>query len=145
MTPALTVSAWTKPPIASASARTFCLPKGGMLRRPSELRQVIYVPPELERVAHSMPASVFANYDPHHITGCVLSSLLSSPRSGLPPTVGLADLQTCLAHFDAITELGFQAAALHCDGFAPNVEIVQAFRQRFGHDRGVPSEARPTA
>src|SRR5262249_25243634 len=47
--------------------------EGGMLRAPHPLRQVIYVPAELEQVAQAVPAEVFANYDPHHITGCVFS------------------------------------------------------------------------
>src|SRR5262249_17446327 len=49
--------------------------EGGLLRAPQPLRQVLYVPADLERV---VPAEVLANYDPHHITGCVLSGLLSA-------------------------------------------------------------------
>src|SRR5262249_8272653 len=75
---------------------------GGLLRAPRPLRQVIYVPADLENVFQSVPAEAFANYDPHHITGCVLSGLLSSRRADLPPTVGLAGLQACLAHYEAV-------------------------------------------
>jgi hypothetical protein len=62
----------------------------------------------------------------------VLSSLLSARRDDAPPTIGLASLPTCLAHFGAVTALGFRAAALHCEGFAPGEEVVQTFRRRFG-------------
>jgi hypothetical protein len=63
--------------------------EGGMLRAPRPLRQVLYVPADLERIMPTIPAEVIGNYDPQHITGCVLSSLLSACRADLPPTVGL--------------------------------------------------------
>jgi hypothetical protein len=110
--------------------------EGGLLRAPEPLRQVLYVPADLERV---VPADVLANYDPRHITGCVLSGLLSAQRADLPPTVGLAGLPACLAHYRAVTGLGFRAAALHCEGFAPEEKVVRDFRRRFG--RAVDAEA----
>src|SRR5207237_573753 len=73
--------------------------EGGMLRAPRPLRQLLYVPAELERFVRDVPAELFANYDPHHITGCVLSSLLSARRAELPPTVGLVGPGTCLDHY----------------------------------------------
>jgi hypothetical protein len=105
---------------------------GGMLHAPQPIRQVIYVPPDLEHVAGAVPGEAFANYDAHHITGCVLSGLLSTHRVGLPPTVGLANLPACLAHYEGVTGLGFRAAALHCDGFALEEKTVRNFRRRFG-------------
>jgi hypothetical protein len=92
------------------------------------------VPADLEHVVGTVPAEIFANYDPHHITGCVLSGLLSSQRAGLRPTIGLASLRACLAHYRGVTGLGFKAAALHCDGFVPEEETIRNFRRRFGRE-----------
>jgi predicted amino acid dehydrogenase len=108
--------------------------EGGLLRAPQPLRQVIYLPAELEQVAQAVPAELFANYDSHHITGCVLSGLLSAHREDLPPTVGLAGLPACLAHYEAVTALGFRAAALHCESFAVEETTVRNFRQQFGRE-----------
>jgi amino acid adenylation domain-containing protein len=110
--------------------------EGGMLRAPQPLRQVIYVPAGLERMVQTVPAEVFTNYDPHHITGCVLSGLLSARQADLPPTVGVASLSTCLAHYEAVAGLGFRAAALHCEGFAPEEEAVRGLRRQFGRTAG---------
>jgi hypothetical protein len=106
--------------------------EGGMLRAPRPLHQVIYVPADLERVVPTVPAELFANYDPHHITGCVLSGLLSAQRAELPPTVGLVSPRACLDHYRALERLGFQAADLHCEGYAPDGDTVRGFRRRFG-------------
>src|SRR5262249_30174091 len=108
--------------------------EGGMLRAPSSLGQVLYLPADLERVIPAVPAELFSNYDAHHITGCVLSSLLSARRAELPPTLGLVGPETCLEHYQALERLGFQAAALHCEGFAPDEDAVRAFRRQFGRE-----------
>jgi hypothetical protein len=107
--------------------------EGGMLRAPGPLEQVLYLPANLEKVVRDGPAELFANYDPRHITGCVLSSLLSAQRTDLPPTVGLVGLQMCLDHYHTLEQLGFQAAALHCEGYAVDEGVVAGFRDRFGH------------
>jgi predicted amino acid dehydrogenase/acyl carrier protein len=108
--------------------------EGGMLRAPQPLRQTVYVPAGLEQAVQTIPAEVFANHDPHHITGCVLSALLSAQRTDLPATVGFPSVQTCLVHYDALTRLGFEAGALHCESFAPEAKILQNFRRRFGRE-----------
>jgi amino acid adenylation domain-containing protein len=106
--------------------------EGGMLRAPQPLRQTICVPAGLEQVVQAIPTEVFANHDPHHITGCVLSGLLSAQRADLPATVGFPSSRACLAHYEVLTQLGFQAASLHCESFAPEERTVQNFRRRFG-------------
>jgi hypothetical protein len=112
--------------------------EGGVLRAPQPLKQTIYVPPGLEQVAQTLPTDVFANYDPYHITGCVLSSLLSAQRTDdLPASVGLPGLNTCLAHYEVLRQLGFQAANLHCENFVPDERSIQDFRGRFGRVAGV--------
>ena len=108
--------------------RDILFTEGGMLRAPSPLRQMIYVPEGLEQVVQKAPADVFANYDPHHIMGCVLSSLLSARQAELPPTVGLVGLASCLDHYQALERLGFRAPDLHCEGYRPDEEAVRAFR-----------------
>lgn len=107
--------------------------EGGMLRAPRPLRQVLYVPADLEQVMPTIPAEVISNYDPQHITGCVLSSVLSALRADLPPTLGLVGPQACLDHYQALEQLGFRAA-LHCEGCTLDKEGVRDFRRRFGRD-----------
>ena len=112
--------------------RDLLFTEGGALRAPSPLRQVIYVPEGLERVVPSAPAELFAGHDPHHITGCVLSALLSARQVELPPTVGLVQPQSCLDHYRELERLGFRAAALHCETYRPDQELVRNVRRAFG-------------
>ncbi len=70
--------------------------------------------------------------DPFEITGCVLSSLLSSRFEHLEPTVGLIDGDTSLRHYETLVQLGFGAADLHCDDYVLAEESVGNFRRRFG-------------
>jgi amino acid adenylation domain-containing protein len=107
--------------------------EGGMLRAPRPLRQVLYVPADLEQIVPTIPAEAIGNYDPQHITGCVLSSLLSARQADLPPTIGLVGPQACLDHYQALERLGFRAA-LHCEGGTLDEAGVRDFRCRFGRD-----------
>jgi predicted amino acid dehydrogenase len=106
--------------------------EGGMLRAAAPLGHVLYIPEALEQTARDLPADLFANYDPHHVMGCVLSGLLSARRPDLPPTVGLTVLRACQAHYEAVTSLGFRAAALHCENYALEEGAIRNFRRHFG-------------
>jgi hypothetical protein len=72
--------------------------------------------------------------------GCVLSSLLSARYEDLEPTLGYADDQAALRHYDKLLALGFRAFDLHYEGLELPAESISRFRQRFGHacdeDRG---------
>ncbi|HEY1376544.1 MAG TPA: thioester reductase domain-containing protein, partial [Gemmataceae bacterium] len=107
--------------------------EGGTLAAPEPIRQTVYLPPALEAVARSVPRDLLPIVtDPTQITGCVVSSLLSTLDTHLPPTVGLVDGPTALAHYVQLTELGFDAAPLHCESVAIDPAAVAAFRARFG-------------
>jgi amino acid adenylation domain-containing protein len=104
---------------------------GDVLRSPQPLRQVVHVPPALEPLLEVLPRKVFQQFDPYHITGCVLSGLLSAGPPGLERTLGEVDRPTCLRHYDALTRLGFQGPALQVGDVFLNGEAVRSFRQRF--------------
>jgi hypothetical protein len=75
---------------------------------------------------------IFAHYNPHEITGCVLSSLLSARFAHLPPTLGYVDLATSFEHYTTLRRLGFRGADLHCEGYTFSASEVTHFRQQFG-------------
>ncbi len=107
--------------------------EGGTLAAPPPLRQTVFLPPALELIAQSVPRDVLPIItDPTQITGCIISSLLSTRFPQLPPMVGLVDSPIALAHYEKLTELGFDAAPLHCESVILNGQIVAAFRARFG-------------
>ncbi|NET62271.1 MAG: AMP-binding protein, partial [Symploca sp. SIO2E6] len=91
--------------------------EGGVLQAPHPIETVIYLPKSIKSnlnqdlwQAYSRPTS------PQDITGCVMSSLLSSRFDGMEPTVGLVNGKTCVQHYQGLEQLGFQAADLHCNG-----------------------------
>jgi amino acid adenylation domain-containing protein len=114
----------------------FLFTEGGMLQAPRPLKQMLYVPAELEQVMPALPAEMIDNHNPQHITGCVLSSLLSAQRADLPPTIGLVEPRVCLDHYQALEQLGFRAA-LHCEGCTLDEDGVRDFRRRFGRDGNI--------
>ena len=71
--------------------------------------------------------------DPHELTACVLSSLLTGRADGaFAPTVGYAGMSDLVAHYRELGALGIGPARLQCDNyFVPN-EAVDRFRRRFG-------------
>jgi hypothetical protein len=107
--------------------------EGGTLAAPQPLQQTVFLPPALELVARSVPRDVLPIVsDPTQITGCIISSLLTTRFANLPPTVGLVEPATAVAHYEKLTELGFDAAPLHCESVVLDPETIAAFRIRFG-------------
>jgi len=102
------------------------------LRAPQPLDQVAYVPAVLHDLFGGRVLEWLAGHDPHHITGCVLSSLLTASDVRLPASVGLPELADCLQADDALTRLGFGAAELHAEGTTLAAADVARFRSRFG-------------
>ena len=71
-------------------------------------------------------------HDPRQITGCIVSSLLSTRVADLHPTVGLVEADLAAKHLDTLAERNFTAADLHCEGFELDAEAIAKFRDRFG-------------
>ncbi|UCE20078.1 MAG: amino acid adenylation domain-containing protein [Gemmatimonadota bacterium] len=106
--------------------------EGGVLRSPHPIRQLRYVPRSEEKMMDPAQREALMNFNPFHITGCVLSGLLSSRFEDLPPTVGLVDDQSCNAHYDRLSRLGFQGADLTCESYVLPEKSIHSFRNRFG-------------
>jgi hypothetical protein len=115
--------------------------EGGTLTAPSPLRQLVYVPPLVDQIFNLDLANLAAGSHPFHITGCVLSALLSSRFEHLPPQLGLVDLPSCVKHYEQLAGLNFGAGALHCEDYLLEEQAVADFRAR--HGRG-PRAARPS-
>jgi amino acid adenylation domain-containing protein len=106
--------------------------QGGILQSPYAVTQIRQQPHQArQRLSHLYRKAV-TNYNPFHITGCVLSSLLSSCHEDLKPTVGLADDRDSLQHYQKLVALGFRGADLSCGGFLLPQEQIHRFRRSFG-------------
>jgi len=125
-------------PVPAAAARLrargdILFTAGGFVRAPGRISQAIALPPPAARHAgHPGLRQALGRRSPDEITGCILSALLSVLRPDLPPQLGPVGLEACRAHLQALRALGFAAAALGAEGFAPTPSEVAAFRQRFG-------------
>jgi len=102
--------------------------EGGVLQSPWPITETIYLPAHIGQDGRRQ----LARSDPHHITGCVFSSLLSAHFEDLEPTLGPVDTAQAEQHLVQLEALGFQAADLHCDKFVLSEEQIRAFRRRFG-------------
>lgn len=97
--------------------------EGGVLQATHPIKTVLYLPEWIKNnLTEDLWESDFKPTNPHNITGCVLSSLLSSRFDDMKPTVGLVDVETCVQHYQGLERLGFQAADLHCEGYVLQVE-----------------------
>ena len=72
---------------------------------------------------------------PFNITGCVLSSLLTTTFSKINPTVGLVETSDCLQHYNLLKQLAIRAADLHCEEVVLPKEAIRNFRERYGQPR----------
>ena len=105
--------------------------EGGVLRSPQPISEIKYIPGGLENLLGADALESLLQHTPHHITGCVFSSLLSARFSHLSPTVGLVDSDTAFQHYKALVKLGFRAADLHFEGETLPESSVQNFCRRF--------------
>jgi len=106
--------------------------EGGVLRSPLPLTELRYLPSRVEQaMSYSQKQATF-NRNPANITGCVLSSLLSSRLEKIEPTVGIYEGQKSILHYQTLTELNFDGADLHCGEYALDESSIQNFRHRFG-------------
>lgn len=105
--------------------------EGGVLKSPFSISELRYLPHGIENFASPDQIHAFLQHRPDHITGCILSSLLSARFDHLKPTVGAVTVQESLQHYDLLTQAGFKAAPLHCDDYTLAEDRIQRFRDRF--------------
>ena len=104
--------------------------EGGVLQSPEPTHKTIYLPPNInsdimEKYRHHFLTST-------EITGCILSSLLSVRFSQLNPTVGNIGIDDCCKHYEVLSQLKYNGALLHCNGFTIPEWIIDRFRKKFG-------------
>jgi amino acid adenylation domain-containing protein len=107
--------------------------EGGVLLAPAPFPLRVYAPDELERSLKNGLAWLVARSNPHFITGCELSGLLSARFPRLAPTIGLIDRQAALDHYEMLGVLGFESANLHLNDSLLDARIIGRFRARYGN------------
>src|ERR1043165_6808516 len=112
--------------------------EGGFVRTRAPMSRVSHVP-AAAGIPEALPQILFSSVDPHDITACVLSALLSVRNPELAPTIGLITPAVARQHWSALTESGFTAAKLSYEGNPLAPEGIDAFRARFGKARLIPS------
>jgi len=108
--------------------------EGGFVRTGTPMTRIAHVPLSAgvpEELAHIF----FSSVDPHDITACILSALLSVRNPELAPTIGLIDPPVARQHWAALAESGFTAARPSYEGNSLSNDGIDAFRLRFGKER----------
>lgn len=105
---------------------------GGIVRAPAPIRCLVHAPAGADAIIQQLFGEAFLHRDPHAISGCVLSSLLSASCDDLPPVLGLPRPTACRAHHAALHAMGFRAAPPHCLGRRLDERSVARFVARYG-------------
>jgi hypothetical protein len=117
------------------SSRDVLFSAGGAVRPAEPVRRIRYLPRHVEQMMLPGSARMISSRDVYRLAGCAFSSLLLSRFRELPPSVGLVDDASALQYYNLLTQLGHQAAELHCEDYRLPESLIGAFRQRFGrHD-----------
>jgi amino acid adenylation domain-containing protein len=114
------------------SSQDILFSAGGAVQPVEPVRRIRYLPRHIEQMMLPEAARVISNRDAHRLAGCAFSSLLLSRFRELPPSVGLVDVASSVQHYKLLTQLGHQAAELHCEDYLLPESLIGAFRQRFG-------------
>jgi amino acid adenylation domain-containing protein len=104
--------------------------EGGVLRAPYPIHQWRYISESMQQMRQRANRLSLASHHPYQITGCVLSGLLSACFAHLKPTVGTVHDEACRQHYEQLSQLGFQAAELHCGGYVLSETTIRNFQQR---------------
>jgi acyl transferase domain-containing protein/NADPH:quinone reductase-like Zn-dependent oxidoreductase/SAM-dependent methyltransferase/acyl carrier protein len=107
----------------------------GILRLPAPIRETLVVPAGTEDWLPRFvgPYREEMVREPHELTACVLSSLLTARSDGtFPPTLGLAGLTDLLSHYHELQYLDIGPARPQCDKYFVPEQAVERFRRRFG-------------
>jgi hypothetical protein len=106
----------------------------GMVRLPEAIRETVFLPPGAEPVVARLGDAAFRkelSRDPHELTACILSSLLTDRHEGFRATVGLADLSDLRSHYRGLQRMGITAARPQCGTYFVPEEVVKRFRAGF--------------
>ncbi|MEM9455501.1 MAG: amino acid adenylation domain-containing protein [Myxococcota bacterium] len=110
--------------------------EGGMVNFERPVRERRHIPEALWTQLSDAQRQTVLRHDPHALTSCVYSSLLSATDPSLSPTLGTVTPEQCLDHYRALTRLGHRAAPLHYEGIIErhqlSAEIIAEFADRFG-------------
>jgi hypothetical protein len=113
----------------------------GMVRLPDPIRETVFLPPGAGPFVARFGDAAFRRElarDPHELTACILSSLLTDRHEEFGATVGLADLADLRSHYHGLTRLGITAARPQCGTYFLPDEVVDRFRNRFAARLGPP-------
>jgi len=110
--------------------------EGDLLHLPFPSTCQMYLPEEVETALRRTETIPFLAFEPHAITGCVLSGLLSHCYPDLEPTIGEVDVEMCLRHYEHLHSLRFGVADPRCEDYAIPERSIQRFRERFGGGGG---------
>jgi hypothetical protein len=110
--------------------------EGGFVRTVAPMPRVSHVP-TAAGIPAALPQILFSSVDPHDITACVLSALLSVKNPDLTPTIGLIEPAVARQHWTALAKFRMTAAKLSYEGNSLNREGIEAFRARFGRTRTI--------
>jgi acyl transferase domain-containing protein/NADPH:quinone reductase-like Zn-dependent oxidoreductase/SAM-dependent methyltransferase/acyl carrier protein len=107
----------------------------GMARLADPVQERVFLPPasDVEVARYGMDAfrAEFLR-DPHELTACFLSSLLTQTDESFPATLGSPTTEDLSAHYHGVIRLGIQAARAQCGRYFVPDEAIEAFRARFG-------------
>ena len=78
-------------------------------------------------------SAYFEYNDIHKIGGCVLSSLLLFLDKNLKPTIGMAEIDDCLAYYDYMKALGIKGANVSTYKHTTDDEYVKKFKEEWGN------------
>jgi hypothetical protein len=106
----------------------------GMVRLPEPIRETVFLPPGAGPFVAQFGDAAFRREllrDPHELTACILSALLTDRHEGFNATVGLAELADLQSHARGLARLGVTAARPQCGAYFLPDEVVNRFRDRF--------------
>src|SRR6185437_4809773 len=102
----------------------------GMTRLETPIHETVFVPASAAAALTRFGDDAFRGEcarDPHELTACILSSLLTNRYEGFNATVGLAELADLRSHLRGLQRLGIVAAQPQCGTYFVADQVISQF------------------
>ncbi|MDP8241217.1 MAG: amino acid adenylation domain-containing protein [Candidatus Hatepunaea meridiana] len=105
--------------------------EGGVLFTPENLNVTSYVPEQMQNIYRKNNTDPYEGFNSRHLTGCVLSCLLTLKDENITPTIGIPLADDCVENYTTLKKRGFTGGEFHISNYSLESDYAEAFRKKF--------------
>ncbi|MDP8228961.1 MAG: amino acid adenylation domain-containing protein [Candidatus Electryoneaceae bacterium] len=102
--------------------------EGGVLFTPENLNVTSYLPEQMLHVYRKNNIQPYEGFNPHHLTGCMLSCLLTLREDDIVATMGIPKAGDCVKNYNTLGNNGYVGGEFHIGSYFLDPGLVELFK-----------------